>query len=361
MAGDSSTIWAGVGYVTSGFSLLAFIIAAIVSVYRINVTSQQRLLADSKGKEREKLIYGIVGIPDIDTRRLDAGQQYQLAMELLNQRRQRLYMQTILWFLFGLFFFLTASFTILKENIPDILKSLGQHRDEKPSPVLPSEAKTVGKKTSGEVPTMVSDTPAPSPKVLAPENTVAKATVSEPATIEEFVARYKASKTPRERKALSLKARKLLETKFNFGSFSYQNIFSNMRHDDAFRFISYDPEENQLRFYLERKTFVVGLAGRPQFYSTDEGFEANVTVNLNDVEQIVTDSVTDKNGFGIDCYPDPDRNCIDFAMIRGNCPVSGQYNLQQCTSPDVGFYIYDAKSSPARKLKNALRTAVILK
>lgn len=43
---------------------------------------------------------------------------------------------------------------------------------------------------------MVSDTPAPSPKVLAPENTVAKATVSEPATIEEFVARYKASPPP---------------------------------------------------------------------------------------------------------------------------------------------------------------------
>lgn len=152
MAGDSSTIWAGVGYVTSGFSLLAFIIAAIVSVYRINVTSQQRLLADSKGKEREKLIDGIVGIPDIDTRRLDAGQQYQLAMELLNQRRQRLYMQTILWFLFGLFFFLTASFTILKENIPDILKSLGQHRDENHHLYCPVKRKPWEKKLQEKYP-----------------------------------------------------------------------------------------------------------------------------------------------------------------------------------------------------------------
>lgn len=361
MAGDSSTIWAGVGYVTSGFSLLAFIVAAIVGIYRIKVTSQQRLLADSKGKEREKLIEGIVDIPDIDTRQLDAGQQYLLAMELLNQRRQRLYMQTLLWFLFGLFFFLTASFTILKENIPDILKLWGQHGEEKPSPVLPSETKTVEKKPSGELTTRVSDTPAPSPKVSAPEKTVAKTTVSEPATIEEFVVLSKASKNLRKKQALLLEARKLLEPKFNFGSFNYQNIFNNWRHDDAYRFISYDPEENQFRFYLERKTFAVGLAGRPHFYSTDDGFEADVTVNLNDVEQIITDSVTDKNGFAIYCYQDPDRRCIDFAMIRGNCPVSGQYNRQMCTSPDSVFYIYDAKSSPAGKLKNALRTAVTLK
>ena len=349
-------MWSSVGLVTSGFSLLAFIVAAIVICYRYKLANQQKTLSRVTGDDLKNIIDSIVDMPSIDTSNLKPSQHYQLAMELLTQRRKRLYMQTILLFVFGLLFFIIAFVTIIKDNIPSIIKQwVDEKIDQK-------------KSQSSNNSNLNNSAPGMSPITIAPfVNAKSEgqgetlplnvAIVNEPATVKEYLSRIKTEKNKKEKNELAIKARALIAPDFNFDYFEYQKEYINARHDDLFKFISYDSKANKLNMHILSKYYSVGLAGRPKYFLTGE-YEADVSISINNVDMITTNSVTDSDGYVIACYIDIQRKCIEYSNITKGCPISGEFGPNSCPSLDSRLYIYDATSPQARKLKSALKNAI---
>ncbi|EEI4529360.1 hypothetical protein G0R84_003966 [Salmonella enterica] len=62
MSTTSPELWSNIGYVTSGFSLLAFVVAGFVSAYKIKLSHFNKLVRSSSGKDRLDVIERILHI-----------------------------------------------------------------------------------------------------------------------------------------------------------------------------------------------------------------------------------------------------------------------------------------------------------
>lgn len=82
-------MWESLQYVTSGFSLVGFVVAAISWVYKSKSEERERLILTAKENKRADLVRLALEIFDIDTSTLTKEQKYELALEQIHARAKR--------------------------------------------------------------------------------------------------------------------------------------------------------------------------------------------------------------------------------------------------------------------------------
>jgi hypothetical protein len=82
-------MWETIQYVSSGFTLAAFIAAVVAWVIKSRSEQRERLIATAPEEERGKLVSDALEFFHVDTGNLTKTQQYQLAREQIRARAQR--------------------------------------------------------------------------------------------------------------------------------------------------------------------------------------------------------------------------------------------------------------------------------
>ena len=88
-------MWESISYVSSGLTLVAFIIAAIAKVYSNRLKQKERLISLASESERTHLVANALEFFNIDTSNLTKGQQFELAKQQISNRAKRFYVTTI--------------------------------------------------------------------------------------------------------------------------------------------------------------------------------------------------------------------------------------------------------------------------
>ncbi|EED5477967.1 hypothetical protein UJ39_17070 [Salmonella enterica subsp. enterica serovar Tennessee] len=104
MSTTSPELWSNIGYVTSGFSLLAFVVAGFVSAYKIKLSHFNKLVRSSSGKDRLDVIERILHIFSVDTDSLTKEQKYNIVIEQIKIRRHQLNLQIFTFCFISLLF-----------------------------------------------------------------------------------------------------------------------------------------------------------------------------------------------------------------------------------------------------------------
>lgn len=82
--------WEAIKYVSSGVTLLAFIAAIVLQIYRRTLLSRERLIELAPAAERARLVKSTLQeFFDVDTARMSEDHAYQLAMEQIRARSRR--------------------------------------------------------------------------------------------------------------------------------------------------------------------------------------------------------------------------------------------------------------------------------
>lgn len=82
--------WEAIKYVSSGVTLLAFIAAVILAIYRRTLLSRERLIELAPADQRAKLVKATLQeFFDVDTDRMSENHAYQLAVEQIRARTRR--------------------------------------------------------------------------------------------------------------------------------------------------------------------------------------------------------------------------------------------------------------------------------
>lgn len=87
MADPTASIWTSIGYVTSGFSLLAFVVAAAVTIYKVKMDNFTRILESTDEKNKIEVMDRLLETFSIPTDNLTKEQKFILLMELLKMKR----------------------------------------------------------------------------------------------------------------------------------------------------------------------------------------------------------------------------------------------------------------------------------
>lgn len=113
--------------VTTPISLLAFIAAGVVLIHARTVGRAEKLIRSAQPIDRATLVAGALEILDVRSDKLSREQRFELALEILEQRRHRNMLVFSLCLIFGLIFAgLTAydfSRTDLDRNIRSVLST----------------------------------------------------------------------------------------------------------------------------------------------------------------------------------------------------------------------------------------------
>jgi len=140
--------------VTTGLTLVAFLIATFATVFRRRLKHTETLIRDSPAKDRARLIEQVVDAVHVDTSGLTRDQRFQLALKTLNTRAEHLRMTRWITLSFGLI----AGFLTLVAILPkrEAVEHVVPSRSAQPS----TASETTG--TPGKPPARLSDTQSPS-------------------------------------------------------------------------------------------------------------------------------------------------------------------------------------------------------
>lgn len=81
--------WQSIGYVSSGFTLVAFIVAAGVWTYRKVLLQKQWLIRQAPEQDRARLVENTLEFFNVDTSGLTKQEKYQIVMKQINARAVR--------------------------------------------------------------------------------------------------------------------------------------------------------------------------------------------------------------------------------------------------------------------------------
>jgi hypothetical protein len=81
--------WQSIGYVTSGLTLVAFIVAAAIWAYRRTLLQKERLIRQAPESDRGRLVENALEFFDVDTSGLTKNEKYQLAVQQIKERAIR--------------------------------------------------------------------------------------------------------------------------------------------------------------------------------------------------------------------------------------------------------------------------------
>lgn len=99
-------------YVTGGFSLLAFIIGAVVLLAKYNLDNRKELISQSTGEEKIKALEAVLEYFGVDTEGLTKQQKYNIAMEQIKNKRHRLNLNAFILCFISVIFAGVATYTI---------------------------------------------------------------------------------------------------------------------------------------------------------------------------------------------------------------------------------------------------------
>ena len=89
--------WNAIRYVSSGFTLLAFIAAIVLAIYRHSLKSRERLIELAPAEERARLVQRTLKeFFDVDTGRMTEAHAYKIAMEQIRARGRRYLVNAII-------------------------------------------------------------------------------------------------------------------------------------------------------------------------------------------------------------------------------------------------------------------------
>jgi hypothetical protein len=78
--------WQTIGYVSSGLTLVAFIVAAGVWTYRKVPLQKQWLIRQAPEQDRARLVENTLEFFNVDTSGLTKQEKYQIVMKQINER-----------------------------------------------------------------------------------------------------------------------------------------------------------------------------------------------------------------------------------------------------------------------------------
>lgn len=141
MADPAASVWTSIGYVTSGFSLLAFVVAAAVTVYKVKVDNFARILESTDEKNRIEVMDRLLETFSIPTDNLTKEQKFILLMELLKMKRHNSNMKIFAFCFLSLVFggLAYASITQGEKDDPVVIKPV----NDNPSPPSPIKTEPV--------------------------------------------------------------------------------------------------------------------------------------------------------------------------------------------------------------------------
>lgn len=99
-------------YVTGGFSLLAFIIGAVVLLAKYNLDNRKELISQSTGEEKIKALEAVLEYFGVDAEGLTKQQKYNIAMEQIKNKRHRLNLNAFILCFISVIFAGVATYTI---------------------------------------------------------------------------------------------------------------------------------------------------------------------------------------------------------------------------------------------------------
>ena len=99
-------------YVTGGFSLLAFIVGAVVLLAKYRWDNRKELIAESTGEEKVKALEAVLEYFGVDTEGLTKQQKYNIAMEQIKNKRHRLNLNAFIFCFVSVIFAGVATYTI---------------------------------------------------------------------------------------------------------------------------------------------------------------------------------------------------------------------------------------------------------
>ena len=82
-------MWDAIAYVTSGFTLAAFLAAVAAWVYRIALLRQERLIQTAEESDRANLVAQALEFFPIETKKLPPEKQFELALEQIRAKASR--------------------------------------------------------------------------------------------------------------------------------------------------------------------------------------------------------------------------------------------------------------------------------
>lgn len=121
-------MWEAIGQVSTGITLLAFIVAASVSAYRLQLRSRIKTIEAVAPSERGKLLEKELNSFGIKAENLSRTQQYEIALRELNLRARKLSAITLVVILMTLIFGL-LSFSVLYADT-SASRKLSEYKEE---------------------------------------------------------------------------------------------------------------------------------------------------------------------------------------------------------------------------------------
>ena len=121
-------MWDAIGHVSTGLTLIAFMVAAAVSAYRLQLRSRIKTIEAVPPSERGKLIEKELNAFGIDAGNLSRTQQFEIALRELNLRSRKLLALTLVVVLITLIFGLISFNALLGDTSAS--KRLSKYKSE---------------------------------------------------------------------------------------------------------------------------------------------------------------------------------------------------------------------------------------
>jgi len=82
-------MWEAIGYISSGATLIAFLAASIVTIFRRQLVHKENLINSAPENKRSELVQAALDSYSIESKDLTKQQRYELLMEQIKQREKR--------------------------------------------------------------------------------------------------------------------------------------------------------------------------------------------------------------------------------------------------------------------------------
>lgn len=112
-------MWQAIGLVSSGITLVAFIVAVAAWVYRQHAVRDERLIKAAAEADRAKLVSDALEFFNVDTQKLTKDQRYEIAIEQIRARARRFLIACVVVVIVAFLAVGVATFAIMRQGGDD--------------------------------------------------------------------------------------------------------------------------------------------------------------------------------------------------------------------------------------------------
>jgi hypothetical protein len=109
-------MWQAIGLVSSGITLVAFIVAAAAWVFRQHAVREERLIRTAAEADRAKLVTAALEFFNVDTQKLTKDQRYEIAIEQIRARARRFLIACVVVVVVAFLAVGVATFAIMRHS-----------------------------------------------------------------------------------------------------------------------------------------------------------------------------------------------------------------------------------------------------